>query len=380
MSAQTKSNNLKEIKKNTNRGGITGFIAFIAELVKKMNRDQAIPYAYQLTYSLIFAVFPFLIFLFTLLAFLNFDSGQVLSAMAKVMPGESFVMVRDIILNLLHNQQGGLLSISILTAIWSASAGFRAFIKALNNIYGVKEKRGAIKLYLSSLMFVLLLAVGILLSLVLIVFGNQIFDFIYNNLHIDLSLLKSAIKYLFPLAIVFLMFTMMYMFVPSKNVRFRFAFPGAVFSTVAFMVVTFLFQVYVDNFANYSKFYGTLGTLIMLMLWILLLSEIMIIGAEINSVLIIKKAVPQPFSSGERAKQFKELKNQYKELSETEITDESKETLEKMNIDPDDDKITVKDVRLTGSEEDEKANGKDGDMKKETPVFDKNNDELEKKK
>ena len=361
-------NNLKrmdEIREKSNKKGFKGLVGFIQDLFKKIKADESMPYAYQLTYSLLFAVFPFLIFLFTLIGFLNFNTTTVLNAMRRVLPGQTFTLISDLLKGILESQSGGLLSISIILAIWSASGGFRAFIKAMNKIFNMGEKRSFLIIILQSVLFVFVLALGIILSLVLMVFGNQLFNFLSNTLKLGgFDFFKSVLKYIAPLFVILMLFTVFYMFVPSRNIRFRYAFPGAVFSTIAFMITTFGFQIYVDNFANYSKFYGTLGTVIVLMTWLLLLSIIMILGAEINSLLIIK-ANCYPFIDLERKVDFKKVKEKYRELGEYTVPGKARIIRESVK----------EDIKKTRREKDE--SWMSSDLRKKIVNFDKNNDRIE---
>jgi len=104
-----------------------------------------------------------------------------------------------------------------------------------------------------------------------------------------------VLRIIVPVALLFGILSLAYMFIPIRNIRFKYAFPGAVFSTLLWITVTFLFQFYVNNFADYSRFYGTLGAVIGLLLWLSLTSIIMIVGASLNAYLIEVKDVKHPF-------------------------------------------------------------------------------------
>ena len=276
-------------------------IEFIVDLVNKLNKDDAIPYAYQLSYSLLLAIFPFLIFVLTLVGFMNLDSDRVITEIQLLMPGEAFALFEGIIKEVTQKQNGTLLSISILTAIWAASGGFKAFIQAMNNVHGLKEDRSFIKVNLDAILMVIFLAVGIAGSLLFMVFAQPIIDLIRDfipNFTMDSAM--NPFGYLIPLGFIFVLFLVFYMFVPARNVKFKYALPGAVFSALAFMLVSIGFQIYVTNFANYSRFYGAMGAVMILIFWLLLISIIMIVGGEINALLIIRKGVHSPCMKSSR--------------------------------------------------------------------------------
>ena len=276
-------------------------IEFTLALIKKLNKDDAIPYAYQLSYSLLLAIFPFLIFLLTLVGYMSLDSARIISEIELLMPGEAFSLFEGIIKEVTEKQNGTVLSISILTAIWAAAGGFRAFINAMNKVHGLKEERSLIKVNLDAIVMVILLAVGIAGSLLLMVFAQPIIDLIKDLIpDIQMGSSMNLLSYIIPLGFIFVLFLIFNMFVPARNVKLRYALPGAVFSALAFMLVSLGFQVYVTSFANYSKFYGAMGAVVILIFWLLLISIIMVVGGEINSLLIIRKGVHSPFMKSKR--------------------------------------------------------------------------------
>lgn len=275
-----------------------GIIGFARHLLKKLNDDHAIPYAYQLTYSLLLAIFPFLIFLITLVGFMNLDPQVIIEEIQSFMPGEAYTMFEGIIHEVAGRQNGALLSVSILIAIWSASGGFKAFIKAMNQVHGLEEDRSFIRVNLDALLMVILLAAGIAVSLLLLIFAQPIIDLIMSfvpDFGGAIQDLFGITSYLIPLVFIFFLFIAFYMFVPSRNVKFKYALPGAVFSAVAFMVASLGFQFYVNTFANYSRFYGAMGAVVILMFWLLLISIIMVVGGAVNSILILRKGVRDPY-------------------------------------------------------------------------------------
>ncbi len=295
---------LKSIQQNK-------FVQFIKDLLKKLQRDDAIPYAYQLSYSLMLAIFPFLIFLLTLVGFINLDPDRIIEQIQKVMPEQAFSLLEGIINEVTRKQNGTLLSISIIAAIWSAAGGFKAFMRAMNKVHGLKEDRSFLVVSLDALVLVILLAVGIAGSLLLLVFFQPIINTVKSYLPmVDIGPSQKLLSFVLPIGFIFLLFLAFYVFVPARNVKIRHALPGAVFSAIAFMTVSLGFQFYVSNFANYSRFYGAMGAVVILIFWLLLVSIIMVLGGAINSLLIQKKGVRYPY-----------WKN--KKISENEITAEA---------------------------------------------------------
>lgn len=271
-------------------------VSFITELLDAIRSDDIIPYAHQLTMSLILAFFPFVMFLTTLLGFLNLDSSAVLQGIQHALPESVFPFVSDIITDVLDRQRSGLLSFAIILAVYSASGGFRAFMKGSNRITGIQEHRPLLLRYLLSIIWVILFALTLVVVLVAFVFGGQILKLIDQLVQIPLVRLIDVLRYVVPLFMIVSILTLFYMFGPSRRVRFRYALPGAIFTTVSWSIVTLLFRYYVDHYADYSRFYGALGSLIALLLWLQLNSTILLIGVEINAVVMTRRGIDLSFA------------------------------------------------------------------------------------
>lgn len=261
--------------------------AGIREFGRKIEENHLVSYANQLTLSLILAFFPFVIFLFTLLGFLQLDPTSLLEQLAQILPLSVYRQVSGIIEDVLGRQHGQLLSISIIVAIHAASRGFRALTKGSNQVLGLVDRRNFIINYLISVAGVIVFALTIIIVLVAMVFGQQIIDLLMLRFpQLPLYPLIQFSRHVLPVLLIFIILTLFYMFVPARRVRFTAAFPGAIFTTVAWTGLTLLFQYYVDNFADYSLFYGALGTMVALLLWVQLISTIILLGVEINALLM----------------------------------------------------------------------------------------------
>jgi len=260
---------------------------FVRMLIKRCNEDNITQYAYHLTYALLLSFFPFLIFLFTLIGYSQLDSSLILTSLKNFLPEEVYSLVSEIVDEIVDYEQDGLMSVSIIFAILAASGGFRAFIHAANKAMRIEEKRNILVRYLLSVFWVILLALGIILALMGIVFGEFLINLLYKYFAPSTSRkLLHVFRIIIPEVFIFLLFLSFHMFVPAKKVCFRCAITGTVFTTSAWIVFTMAFQYYVSNFTNYSKFYGTLGAVVVLLLWLSLTSTIILIGVEINALLM----------------------------------------------------------------------------------------------
>lgn len=290
--------------------------AFLRMFVQYADKNNLVAYSYQLTYSLLLAVFPFLIFLFTLVGHSNLDSGPILEFLESTLPSSIYHLIASIVVDIVDQQRSGLMSLSVFLAVYSASAGFRAFMSGTNKALGLEDKRHVLIRYGLSLFLVLLFAVTILLSLVGIVFGQQIMSLILHYFPgLPTENLLRFLGIVLPLVFVFFLILCFYIFVPARRLKLVYALPGAFFSTFTWALFTFAFQWYVDGFTNYSRFYGALGAVVALMLWLLLTSYILLFGVELNAILLEIRNIEEPFIH-HFGKWPEILKNKKKELKE----------------------------------------------------------------
>lgn len=309
-------------------------IDFILGFAKKVGEDESMVYAYKLTYGLLLSIFPFLIFLLSVIAYLGLDAGYILNLMENSLPEEIYELISGPVLDLVLVQRGSLLTASILLAVYTASGGFRAFMIAMNRAMDFKDSRNIIKNYVLSILWVIQLAFSILVALVGIVFGRTILNLISSYFpHFPTEGFINLVRILLPVGLILGLLILAYMFIPVKNVRFKYALPGAVFSTFVWILVTLGFQYYINNFANYSRFYGTLGAVIGLLLWLLLTSSIMVLGAELNAYLIQYRNVKRPYLRSFREwrkSMFKEPLKKEEEASHELLLTETEEKFQKL--------------------------------------------------
>ena len=263
------------------------FFEIIIHFIIKIKEDDIFALSAQLAYYLILSFFPFLIFLLTLLGFSNLDSMEVLGALRTILPTSAFELIYSVIVEIIEKQSTGLLGASLLLVIWSASSAFRAVIKGINKAYGLKENRSFIKRIFIAIICTFLLASLIMLTLIMLVFGGIIGNILASNLPFPdvVHNIWNIIRYVLVVVMMILIFAGIYRYTPAKRLRWREVFPGAVFCTVGWLIVSLGFSFYINNFSNYSKIYGGLGAVIVLMTWLYITSIILIIGGEINSVI-----------------------------------------------------------------------------------------------
>ena len=266
--------------------------ALLKDIYVRFMNDDLLSIGAQATFFLLLSLFPFLIFVITLITYMpmiNFqDSIQVLAAF---MPENAYLILRDIVNQTIANRSVALLSFGMLSALWSSASGVTSLIRGINRAYDQEETRRSWKITAVSLYFTLELAVAIIFSLILIVFGKilgtQIFHFLGFS---DVSLkVWNYVGYIIALITTILVFISLYYNTPNRRLKFREVIPGAVVASVGWVIVSIAFSYYVDNLGNYSKVYGSLGGIIALLMWLYVSSIIILMGAEINASLMFSK-------------------------------------------------------------------------------------------
>ena len=264
---------------------------FFKSLFFRYIDDEISAMSSQLAYNLLLSFFPFLILLLTILGYSSIKSQDILAILRNILPSEVFGLIKKTIIEIVDIKRGGLLSISMIITIWTASNGFNAVIRCLNKAYDEKEERSFFKVQLTSILCTLGLALIIIIALTLLVFGDIGGDFLkehfkYPNL---IENLLDFARYFTGLIVMLVVFNAMYKYTPSKRLTFKETFPGAVFSTVGWILTSFGFSYYINHFGNYSKIYGSIGAIIALMSWLYLSSIIILIGGEINATITYRK-------------------------------------------------------------------------------------------
>lgn len=239
----------------------------------------------QLAYFFLLSLFPLLIVIFTLLPYLQVPHQDMLGVIRGFAPTEAMELIEKNINYIMNHQNGGLLSFGIIGTIWSASNGIHAVVRAFNKAYNVEESRS----FLVSRGMAILLTFGMIivfiLAVILPIFGREIGVFLFSEIGYSNEFIKlwDTLSLLVSAVILFLIFTGLYWIAPNVKLRCRSAFPGAAFATVGWIISSMGLSFYVGNFSNYSLTYGSIGTIIVLMIWLYLSAFIIILGGEINA-------------------------------------------------------------------------------------------------
>jgi len=261
---------------------------FMQDLILRFQRVEISALAAELAYFFLLSFFPLLIFLVTLLPYLNLETTQVYSFLVNVMPDEVYRLIENTLNEILTSRNSSLLSIGVLGTIWSASKGINALIRALNKAYDT-ENRGSLLERGLSLVFTIAFVVVFAVALLLPVFGQQVGHFLFSIVGIEeqFEIIWHRMRWWIPPLLIFIVLIGVYRFIPNTNPRLKLmsVWPGALFSTLGWLAVTFVFSFYINNFANYSATYGSIGGVIILMLWLYFTGIIVISGGVLNATM-----------------------------------------------------------------------------------------------
>ncbi|MCR9040250.1 YihY family inner membrane protein [Bacillus sp. L381] len=269
-------------------------MSFMKELFARFSLHEGQSKSAELAYFFLLSLFPLIIFILTLTAYLPISAEDVLGAVDQYAPDSAMSMVKSITEQTLNKRSGGLLSFGIIAVIWSASNGMNAIVRAFNHAYEVEENRSFIIIRLTSIFLTIAMVVTILIALLLPVFGREIGLLAADFIGAPGLFLKvwSVVRWGISPLILLIVFTALYIFAPNKRLSLRFVLPGAVFAAAGWIIVSMLFSFYVGTFANYSATYGSIGGIIVLMIWFYLTGTLLILGGEMNALLHKRKKLP----------------------------------------------------------------------------------------
>jgi membrane protein len=265
---------------------------FLKCLYIRFREDDVQALGAQLTYYLILSFFPFLIFMVSLLSFIELSGDSVIGELIRLLPSDASDTISGILKEVMNNSSGTLLSFGMIATIWSASNGINAIIKGLNKAYDIEEQRPFWKVRGISLVSTIFLVIVIIIVMVMLIFGKAIGQYLFEWLNYPdgFEWTWGVLKYVLPIAAMIGAFTLLYWIVPSRRLGFKEVLPGAVFATFGWIVTSLLFQFYMNSFGNYSKTYGSLGGMIILLIWLYISSIIIMLGGEINATLASAKS------------------------------------------------------------------------------------------
>ena len=249
--------------------------------------DEMSTYASALAYQMLFSLFPFLLFLIALIGFLHLpDFFSWLRLQSElVLPPQALEQVNPVI-DQLQQSKGGLLSIGIFIALWTASAGVRLMMSAMNAAYDVVEGRPIWKRFPLSVLYTIGIAMMMLAVAALMVTGPQVMNWLASQIGMEEFIVTLWTVLRWPLIVILLMVAvaLIYYVMPDVKQEFRFITPGSVLAVVVWIMASLGFGYYVKTFADYNAMYGSIGAIIVLLLYFYISAAVLLLGAEMNAV------------------------------------------------------------------------------------------------
>ncbi len=266
------------------KGGILGKTIHAVRAISALR----IPvHAANTSYFLILSVFPALVLLLSILRYTALDVYDLIGMLAGIVPAALLGEAELLIINTYESTSKVVVSLSAITALWSASRGIYGMMTGLNAVYGVSESRGYFYTRAISVLYTFLFLIVLLLTLVLHVFGTQLLEFL-NHSQVPLLQLLTRIVDLRFFLLVFLqtaLFCAMFMVLPNRHNRLSECLPGALLASIGWLVFSHLYSMYVELFPTYSNIYGSVYAVALSMLWLYFCISIVFYGGVLNRVL-----------------------------------------------------------------------------------------------
>ena len=297
-------------------GGLTA-----RELIKRtwtrVYRDDVIGKAAQLSYFFIFALFPLLFFLASLLGYFTQSDelrDSLLRYLSTVVPKKASTLIHDTLDEITQASSGGKISFGLLLTVWMASFGIGAIVSTLNAAYGVKESRPWWKSQLIAIWLTMAIALLIISALALVLYGGNIAEVVADKFALGdrFTFTWNILQWPIVLAFVLLAFALVYYFAPNlKEVKWQWITPGSILGLALWILVSSVFRFYLRFFDTYSTTYGSLGAVMILLLWLYLTGAAILVGGEMNAVIedaAARAGVPDAKERGEKVPGEKEEK------------------------------------------------------------------------
>ncbi|MEI6884751.1 MAG: YihY/virulence factor BrkB family protein [Bacteroidota bacterium] len=244
--------------------------------------------ASAISFTFFLAIFPFLIFLFSIIPFIPIANFQqtLLNLIKDFIPDMAWVSVNDTIIDVITRPRKGVLFLNFFLALYFSTKGIKNLIDAFNNTYHDIESRTTFKQYVVSLFLVIIISFLLIIAISLMTFGFSLLKIILPDIIVETRgflLLIQVLRWIIILSALFCAISSLYFLAPSRVDRFRFVSAGSTISTLLIIITTQGFNFYVDNFSRYNVLYGSIGTLMVVMLWIYANSFVLLTGFELNA-------------------------------------------------------------------------------------------------
>lgn len=264
--------------------------------------------AVVVAYYLLLSLFPLLITVGNILPYLNLNPDTVLPYVAELMPAEIFQQLKPAVVSLLTQSSTGLLSFSALATLWSASRSISALQKAMDKAYGVEGRKNFLVAKIVAFFMMMLLIVALFAVVLILGIGQDILNWFQSIFNFSTDILDTFSALKWPVVVIGLLLVMMliYRLLPNAKIHFKQVWPGALFTSIGWLLLSQVFSLYLNYFSPAVASYQIIGSFIILMLWLYIASSIIVLGGVLNAVLA-------QFRSGKELTERKDLLERLKE-------------------------------------------------------------------
>ena len=282
-------NKLIEVIKKIKPLGFTGLSLYDVSVffIKGLQEGAITTRASSLAFNFFLAFFPSIIVFFTLIPYIPIDGFQqtLMEIISNVLPPSTNSATFSTLEDIINNQRGGLLSIGFILALYFSTNGMSSLIQAFNSSYHIRENESIIKHQMLSILLTIVISALVFLTIILIIFGKAsiIYMIDYQLINENKLVLLNTAKWVILIFMLFLGITTIFNLGPAIKSQIKIFSPGAILATLFIILTSIVFSYYIDNFSQYNKIYGSIGTLIIILLWIYFNAIFLLIGFELNA-------------------------------------------------------------------------------------------------
>jgi membrane protein len=250
--------------------------------------------ASSLAYNFMLALFPATIFLFTLIPYIPIKHFQdnLLSIMGQIMPTDAYIALKSTITDIVKTQNAKLFSFGFLTTLFFATNGVSRLMEAFNKSSLIEETRSYLRKRWVALVLTVVISISLLFAVIIMIAGHKMLIFLQSHFHSKAHgwlLVIAMLRWIIVIFIFFVTVSLLYRYGPAHKQKWNFLSPGSILATGLAVLTSLGFTFYINNFSSYNKIYGSIGTLIVVMIWLYLNSLIILIGFELNASIELSK-------------------------------------------------------------------------------------------
>lgn len=282
------------------------YLNFIKIMFSRITTHGVFSTSGEMAYFLILSIFPLIALTISVASLTWLSQDRVFMLLETILKPDTFKAIKDeVYRNISSANKVPLISFSMIGTIFTAAGGVFAIMRSINKAYEVKETRPYLYQLVMCIFITIIISTMMILALFVMVFGEVFENFIFRHYGYNSAFedFWQFVRYLAIESVIFLIFSFMFYISPNIKVKFRYVIPGALLVTVGWSVVSAAFSLYVNNFNNFSKTYGSLGAGMLLLVWLYWNSTLILIGGELNAYVHEKHRLPKIL----RGKKFSDL-------------------------------------------------------------------------